>query len=355
MKLTDIPVEGYERVVRCDDPACGLKAFIAIHDTTLGPALGGIRMWPYASDHDACTDVTRLARSMTYKSALAATGLGGGKAVIVGDPKTAKSEALLRAMGRFVHTLDGQYIAAEDVGMTEKDMVMIRQETSYVTGLPHTRGSSGNPAGLTAFGVFLGMRVCVERMLHTDRFTDVRVALQGCGNVAGYLCQHLHDAGAVLSVADVDPHKAHTLAERYGASVVEPDAIHHIASDIYAPCALGGSLNDQSIPQLTCAIVAGCANNQCLHPKHAERLRQRGILYAPDFVINAGGVINIAVELEPGGYDEVRAFAKVQRIGPALCDIFDLADQDGVATEHAAIMLAKRTLAAARRTSREER
>ena len=226
MKLTDIPVEGYEKVVWCEDTAHGLRAFIAVHDTTLGPALGGIRMWPYGSEREACTDVTRLARGMTYKSAVAETGLGGGKAVIMGEPKRDKTEQLLRAMGRFVESFGGQYIAAEDVGMTEDDMVVIREETEYVAGLPRTYASGGNPARLTAFGVFLGIRVCLERGLKTDRFTGIRVAVQGCGNVASYLCQHLHAAGAELVVTDVDTDKAQRLADHYGAVVVPPGQIY---------------------------------------------------------------------------------------------------------------------------------
>lgn len=348
MKLTVIPVEGYEKVIRCDDAANGLTAFISIHDTTLGPALGGIRMWPYASEKDAFIDVNRLAMGMTYKSAIAETGLGGGKAVIVGNPRTDKSERLLRAMGRFIHTLEGLYIAGEDVGMTEDDMVVVRQATPYVTGLPQANGSSGNPARLTALGVFLSMQVCLEKQLHTTSFTDVRVAVQGCGNVASYLCAHLAEAGADLIVTDVSASKAQAFAERYGAQVVAPDEIYQVECTIYAPCALGGTLNNRTIPQLTCAIIAGSANNQCLHDEHGEILHQRGILYAPDFVINAGGVLNIAVELEPAGYDEARAVAKVQHIAQALRDVFDIAEHDNLSTHCAAIQLAEQKLKAAR-------
>ncbi len=346
MTLTVIPVEGYEQVVRCDDPEYGLTAFIAVHDTTLGPALGGVRMWPYASWQEALTDVKRLAQGMTYKSAVADTGLGGGKAVIIGDPKRHKSIPLLRAMGRFIHTFDGAYVAAEDVGMSESDMEVIREETPYVTGLPTHYGSSGNPAPFTAFGVFLGMQVCLERRLHTDCFDGVRIAVQGCGSVAEFLCQHLHEAGARLIVADVDAAKAARFAERYGAQVVAPDAIYHCACEIYAPCALGGTLNDDTIQQLRCKIVAGSANNQCLEPEHGGLLKARDILYAPDFVINAGGVINISVELEPEGYDAARAWAKVRHIAAVLPEIFDLADREHTTTEQAARQLAARKLAA---------
>jgi leucine dehydrogenase len=346
MKLAVIPVEGYERVVRCDDSKYGLTAFIAVHDTTLGPALGGVRMWPYASWQEALTDVKRLAQGMTYKSAIANTGLGGGKAVIIGDPKCHKSRPLLRAMGRFIHTFDGMYVAAEDVGMSESDMELIREETPYVTGLPQGHGSSGNPAPFTAFGVFLGMQVCLERHLHTDRFDGVRMAVQGCGSVAEFLCQHLHEAGARLMVADVDAAKAASFADRFDAQVVAPEAIYHHACEIYAPCALGGTLNADTIPQLRCKIVAGSANNQCLELQHGALLKARDILYAPDFVINAGGVINISVELEPEGYEASRAWAKVRHIAAVLPDIFDLADREHTTTEHAARQLAARKLAA---------
>jgi leucine dehydrogenase len=291
---------------------------------------------------------------MTYKSALAATELGGGKAVVIGDPSLGKSAALLRAMGRFVHALDGLYIAAEDVGTTEDDMAIIRQETPYVTGLSRVHGSSGNPAWFTAFGVFLGIRLCLERVLRTDCLTGIRVAVQGCGNVASHLCQLLHDAEAELIVADVVAAKAYRLSERYGARVVAPDMIHRVPCEVYAPCALGGTLNDLTIPQLACMIVAGSANNQCLRPDHSDLLRACGILYAPDFVINAGGIINIAVELEPTGYDEARAVARIRHITSVLHEIFDLATHQQIATERAAILLAERKLAAAREAKKKE-
>lgn len=355
MKLTDIPVEGYEKVIRCDDPALGLRAYIAVHNTTLGPALGGIRMWPYASESQAFIDVKRLAQGMTYKSVLASTGLGGGKAVVIGNPVTEKSPAFLRAIGRFVHAFDGLYIAAEDVGTTEEDMAMIRQETPYVMGLSREQGSSGNPAWFTALGVFLSMQVCVARTLRSDSLTGIRVAVQGCGNVASHLCQLLHEAEADLFVADVAPERAQRLAERYAAHVVAPDMIHRVPCEIYAPCALGGTLNDLTIPQLGCVIVAGSANNQCMRPENSDLLRASGILYAPDFVINAGGIINIAVEREPEGYEEARAIARIQHIPDVLHDIFDLAEHEQIATERAAILIAERKLAAVRDANDKER
>jgi leucine dehydrogenase len=348
MKLTAIPVEGYEQVVRCEDPHSGLHAFISVHDTTLGAALGGVRMWPYVSEQQAFTDVNRLAKSMTYKSAVAGLHLGGGKAVVMGDSRTDKSERLLRALGRFIDTFDGLYIAGEDVGTTVEDLCIVRQETRFVGGLPRGAGSSGNPAPLTALGVFLGMRACIERQLGSADFRGLRVAVQGCGNVARYLCQHLHSAGALLSLTDVQPDKAQALAQQYDAQLLAPEAIYEADCDIFAPCALGGVLNDDSIPRLRCQIVAGSANNQCLAEAHGDLLQQRGILYAPDFVINAGGVINIAVELAPEGYDEGRAVEKVHGIYHTLRHVFDMAAQERVPPHRAALRLAEQQLALGR-------
>jgi len=344
MKITEIPVAGYEKVVRCDDPESGLKALISIHDTTLGPALGGMRMWAYLSDQEALTDVNRLSKGMTYKSAVAETGLGGGKSVIVGNPKTDKSERLFRAMGRFVAAMQGRYTTAEDVGTSIEDMVIVRQETTHVTGLPRDMGSSGDPSPFTALGVFLGMKACAEHVLKTGDLKGVRVAVQGCGNVARYLVEHLHEAGAALTVTDIVPEKARLVAERYGARQVEPEAIYDVACDVYAPCALGATLNDDTVPRLKCRIVAGAANNQCLTVEHGDRLRERGIVYAPDFVINAGGIINVSVELEKNGYNEDRALAKVRNIYNAVRDILKTADAKNIATSRAAILLAEQKL-----------
>ena len=348
MKLVEFPVEGYEKVVYCEDPASGLKAFISVHDTTLGPALGGVRMWPYTTEQQAFTDVNRLAKSMTHKSAVAGLQLGGGKSVIVGDSRTDKSERLFRALGRFIDTFDGLYIAAEDVGTTVADLCLVREATPCVAGLSRERGSSGNPAPFTALGVLLGMRACLERQLGTDDFAGVRVAVQGCGNVAGHLCQHLHEAGANLIVTDAVPEKAQLMAERYDARMVPPDAIYDVECEIYAPCALGGILNDDTLPRLRCQIVAGSANNQCLTETLGDDLRERDILYAPDFVINAGGVINIGIELESEGYDEARAMTKVQGIYGVVHDVLEMANCNNIATNRAAIALAEHKLDLAR-------
>lgn len=349
MQITIIPmVEGYEQVVRCHDPHSGLRALISIHNTTLGPALGGMRMWPYRVERDALLDANRLAKSMTYKAAAADAPFGGGKAVIIGDPQWGKSEALLRAMGRFIDALDGRYITAEDVGTTVEDMVLVRRETPYVAGLPRQMGSSGDPARFTALGVFLGIRTCVERKLHTKTLQGVRVAVQGCGNVARQLCQHLTQAGAELIVTDVVLAKAQWVMQEYGARLVPPEAIYDVPCEVYAPCALGGTLNDDTIPRLQCQIVAGSANNQCLRAEHSDALRQRGIVYAPDFVINAGGLLNIASEYDPAGYDARRAKAKVHNIANVLSDILDTAEREGISTHCAAMRRAERRLARGR-------
>ena len=344
MKITEIPTEGYEKVVRCDDPESGLKAIISVHDTTLGPALGGLRMWPYLSDQEALTDVNRLSRGMTYKSAVAETGLGGGKSIIIGNPKTDQAEALFRAMGRFVQSLDGLYTTAEDVGTSVEDMILVRKETKHVTGLPRDIGSSGDPSPYTARGVFLGMKACIEKSLGTDDFSGVRIAVQGTGHVARYLCGHLHEAGADLIVTDIIEERAKLVADQYGATIVSPEEIYDVECEIYCPCALGATINDDTIPRLKAKIVAGAANNQCLTVEHGDRLREGGILYAPDFVINAGGIINVSVELEPDGYNEDRALAKVNNIYNAVRDILQTADEEDIATNRAAILLAERKL-----------
>jgi leucine dehydrogenase len=344
MKTTEIETPGYEKVVYCDDPDSGLKAYISVHDTTLGPALGGMRMWPYLSDQEALTDVNRLAAGMTYKSAVAETGLGGGKAIIVGNAQTDKSEALFRAMGRFVDTLGGLYTTAEDVGTNVQDMVIVREETKHVTGLPREMGSSGDPSPYTALGVYMGILACVEKLGGSD-LKGIRVAIQGCGNVARFLCGHLAEAGAELIVTDIVQDKVQLMMDKHGAKSASPEEIYDVESDVFCPCALGAVINDDTIPRLKTKIVAGGANNVLLTEEHGDRLRERNILYAPDFVINAGGIINVSVELEPDGYNEQRALEKVRNIHNAVRDILDTADRENVAANRAAILLAERKIA----------
>jgi leucine dehydrogenase len=344
MLLKEIPVNGYEKVLQCHDVHSGLKAIISLHNTKRGPALGGMRMWPYATWDEALGDANRLAQGMTYKAAAAELPFGGGKAVILGHAQRDKTERLLRAMGRFVDTLDGQYITGEDVGTTVEDMIVVRQETSYVAGLPRHMGSSGNPAPFTALGVFLGMRTCAEWAFQTAELRGMRIAVQGCGNVASHLCQHLHNTGAKLIVTDVVPEKAQRLAQKYGARVVAPEEIYHVPCEIYAPCALGGTLNDHTIPLLQCRVVAGSANNQCLGAEHGEQLRQRGIVYAPDFVINAGGLLNVAMERTPEGYNEGRVLEKVRHIASTVRTVLATAERQGISSYSAAMQLAERRL-----------
>jgi leucine dehydrogenase len=349
MKIDMIPTEGYERVVKCQDPESGLKAVIAIHDTTLGPALGGLRMWPYATWDDAIFDVLRLSKGMTYKSAVADTGLGGGKSVIIGNPKTDKTEALFRAMGRFVDSQEGQYITAEDVGTCVDDMVIVREETKYVTGLPRSMGSSGDPSPWTALGTFLGIKACLEEVFGSGDFTDRTVAIQGCGHVGQYLADHLHEAGAKLIIADISQDKVNAVAQKTGAKIVDATEIVSTKCDVFAPCALGAIINDESLPTLNTKIVAGAANNVLLGEEHGQRLKEAGILYAPDYVINAGGIINVSIEVE-GEYDEEKSRQKVENIYVALKRVFEISRTEGISTNEASNRLAKERLSRPART-----
>lgn len=328
----------YEQVVFCHEKASGLKAIIAIHDTTLGPALGGCRMWKYDSEEQALVDALRLARGMTYKSAAAGLNLGGGKAVIIGDPKKDKTEALFRAFGRYVQSLGGRYITAEDVGIGVADMDIVRMETSYVTGASG-KGSSGDPSPVTAYGAWHGIRACAQEVWGTDSVEGRTVAVQGVGSVGYHVAKHLHEAGAKLIVTDIDPERVKRAVDDFGAKAVGPEEIYDVECDIFAPCALGAVLNDNTIPRLKCRIVAGAANNQLREERHAAALEERGILYAPDFVINAGGVINVADELE--GYNRERALRKAAGIYDNIRRVFAIAKRDGITTAQAADRMAE--------------
>ncbi len=348
MKITDIAVPGYERVARCEDPASGLRAMIAVHSTALGPALGGLRMWPYRSWDEAQFDVLRLARGMTYKSAVADTGLGGGKSVILGNPKTDKSEALFRAMGKFVDAFGGKYITAEDVGTSVEDLVLVRKETRWATGLPREIGSSGDPSPWTALGVFRGIKACLEEVYGSGEFTGRTVAMQGLGHVGGFLAEHLAKAGARLVVTDLSPERAKEAATRLGATVVAPEAIYDVACDVFSPNALGAVINDDTLKRLKTKIIAGAANNVLLREEHGDRLREMGILYAPDYVINAGGIINVSIEVEKEGYDEARSRKKVENIYNALKTVFRMAREKNVSTNRASNLLAEERIARGR-------
>jgi leucine dehydrogenase len=348
MEIRQLDVRGYEEVYRAQDRRTGLLAYIAVHDTTLGPALGGCRMWHFSREDDALTDVLRLARGMTFKSAVARTGLGGGKAVIVGDPKTQKNPELFRAMGRFIHTLGGRYVTAEDVGTSVSDMDAIRTETPYVSGLARERGGSGDPSPFTALGVFHGIRACVEDALGKSDLAGLTVAVQGLGNVGMDLARKLHAAGAKLLVTDVNEQRTRTAERELGAKVVGLHDVYGVACDVLAPCALGAVLNDRTVPQIQARVVAGAANNQLAEDRHGEALLERGILYAPDFVINAGGIINVSAEFAPGGYDEAASTQRVRNIYNALKDILATSRRQQIPTNQAAVVLAEKILSDAR-------
>lgn len=333
----------YEQLVICQDKESGLKAFICIHDTTLGPALGGTRMWTYESEEAAMEDALRLARGMTYKNAAAGLNLGGGKTVIMGDPRKDKSEALFRAFGRYIQGLNGRYITAEDVGTTVEDMDLIHQETNYVTGISPAFGSSGNPSPVTAYGVYKGMKASANVAFGSDSLEGKTIAVQGVGNVAYSLCEYLHEEGANLIVTDINKEAVQRAVENFGAKAVDPDDIYGVECDIFAPCALGAIINDQTIPQIKAKVIAGSANNQLREEKHGDIIHEKGIIYAPDYVINAGGVINVADELN--GYNNERAMKKVDGLYDSLMSIYNIASEKNIPTYKAADHLAEQRIA----------
>lgn len=341
----------HEQVVFCHDKSSGLKAIIGIHNTTLGPALGGTRMWTYASDADALRDVLRLSRGMTYKAAVSGLNLGGGKAVIIGDPRKDKTEEMFRAFGRFVEGLGGRYITAEDVGTSLNEMVWIRSETKYVTGIPVELGGSGDPSPVTARGTYVGIKACAAVKFGSDSLAGKKVVIQGAGHVAQYLAKYLAEEGALVSIADIYADKAKEVAKETGATVISPDSVFDVDCDIFAPAALGAILNDVTIPKLKCSIVAGPANNQLEHEeKHAKALKDRGILFAPDYVINAGGLINVANELE--GYSQARALKQADGIYDSLKRILILAQEKNITTVEASNHVAEERLRAIGATKR---
>lgn len=329
---------GHEELVFWYDKTTGLKAIVGIHDTTLGPALGGCRMWPYQSEDEALTDVLRLSRGMTYKNAAMGLDLGGGKSVIWGDSRTDKSEALLRAFGRLIQSLQGRYITAEDVGMTATDMAMVARETRFVGGLKET---SGDPSPATALGVLEGMKAAATLVYGSPSLSGKHVAIQGMGHVGLLLAQLLRDENARLTVTDIHPEDVRAAAEALGASWVEPEQIYGIDADIFAPCALGAVLNDDTIPQLKVRIVAGSANNQLKDPTHGLELMKRQIVYVPDYVINGGGVVNVADEFHPDGYHQDRAYSRVRLIGQQVGEILRRAQREQIPTQDAADQLAE--------------
>jgi len=344
MEITEkVTNTNHEQVLVGRDAASGYHGIIAIHSTALGPAVGGTRFWSYSSEEEALTDALRLSHGMTYKTALAGLPLGGGKSIIIGNNAMQNREALLRAHGRFVDTLRGRYITAEDVGTTPADMEIMRLETQHVAGLP---GRSGNPAPYTARGVFRALQASRKFLLDTNNLSGLTVAIQGCGSVGYYLAKLLHEAGAKLIVTDVNRNSMSRVVDEFAAEAVQPDEIFSVRADVFAPCALGGVINDRTIPQLKVQIVAGSANNQLLEERHGAMLQDRNILYAPDYVANAGGILNGCVEIL--GWEAERASRKVDEIYDTILRIFESAQAQGITTSKAADQLAEDRLSRAK-------
>jgi leucine dehydrogenase len=338
LELEQIFVPGYEKVLKVSNKEAGLIAIICIHDTTMGPALGGIRIYPYQTFEGALNDVMRLAKGMTYKAASTGCGWGGGKSVIIADPKKSKTKNMLLAFGHAVDRLQGEYICAEDVGCTPDDVSVISQVTPYVVGLPHAK-SSGNPSPFTAWGTYRGIQAVLKKTTGSDSPENRTIAIQGLGSVGYELAKFLFWAGANLIVSDIDKERCDSIAKLTGAQVVSPQEILKAECDVLAPCAMGGVINEQTIPHLRCKAIAGCANNQLLKDSDADELFAKGILYAPDFIVNAGGLINVTQELDVDGYNPIKARIKTHHIYDQLMVIFDIAEQNRFSTHRAALSL----------------
>jgi len=331
---------GHEQLVFCHDEATGLKALIGIHNTVLGPALGGTRMWNYATEEEAIVDVLRLSRGMTFKNAITGLNIGGGKAVIIGDPSKIKSEALLRRFGKFVESLNGKYVTAEDVSMNERDMQYIAMETQYVTGLPPSMGGLGDPSPVTAYGTYMGIKGCAKSVYGSDSLEGKKIAVQGAGSVGTYLIEYLVKENATVYVSDISEERVHNAVKNFNAIAVGMNEIYDLDVDVYAPCALGATLNDDTIPRLKCNIVAGAANNQLKHElNHGKMLVEKGITYAPDFLINAGGVINVYMEFI-GMTDAEMPYRQAEKIYDTCQDILKKSEAEGITTQEAAMKLA---------------
>ena len=338
-----ISEKNHEQVVYCNDPSSGLKAIIAIHNTVLGPALGGCRMYPYESEEDALIDVLRLSKGMTYKASISNLNIGGGKAVIIGDPNKDKSEVLLRSFGKFVQSLSGRYITAEDVGMSVHDMEFIRMETKSVTGITRAMGGSGDPSILTAFGVFVGMKAALKKKLNIESVKGLKIGVQGFGKVGYYLCSHLKNEGAKIYGNDINQESLNRVTEEFGVIPVNGDELMSMNLDIFSPCAMGAIINPSSIKNLNCSIIAGAANNQLeKEDRDSKLLSKKEIMYVPDYVINAGGLMNVANELQ--GYNKEKARYQVEGIYYILMRIFDYAANNNMSTLEAANLLAERRI-----------
>lgn len=330
---------GHEQLVLCSEPAAGYKGIIAIHNTTLGPALGGTRFWNYATEEEAIIDSLRLAKGMTYKAAVTGLNLGGGKSVIIGDPRTPRREMVFRAHGRFVETLKGRYITAEDVGTSVEDMDFVQMETNHVAGIA---GRSGDPSPVTAYGTYRGIKACAREKYGSDSLSGLTVAVQGTGHVGFYLCEYLAHEGAKLIVTDIDDARVQAVVKEFGAQPVSPDEIYGVKAQVFAPCALGAIVNDKTLPQFKFEIIAGAANNQLAEARHGDELEKKKILYAPDYVINAGGLINVYGELQ--GWTNERSQRKAGEIYDTLLQLFELAKNEGLPTYEAADRLAERRI-----------
>lgn len=338
----------HEQVVFCHDKETGLKSIIAIHDTSLGPALGGTRMWNYVHESEALIDVLRLSRGMTYKSAISGINLGGGKAVIIGNPHTDKSEMMWRRYGKFVDSLNGKYITAEDVGTSTADIEYIFEETKHVAGKPKYLNGSGDPSPFTAYGVYLGMKASAKKAMGSDSLNGKKIVVQGVGHVGYYLVDHLLKEGAIVSVCDINEANLKAVTDKHKVTVINPHDVFEQDCDIYAPCALGATINDDTIDKLKCHIIAGAANNQLQNEKiHGDLVKAKGIVYAPDFLINAGGVINCYIEV-CGEYNEERSMNAINKIYNRSLEIFKLSDDEKINNQEAAIKIAKQRIESGR-------
>lgn len=330
----------HEQVVFCQDKETGLRAIIAIHNTVLGPSLGGTRMWNYQNEAEALNDVLRLSRGMTYKASISGLNLGGGKAVIIGDSYKDKSEALFRRFGRFVDSLGGKYITAEDVGISPLDMEYVHMETKHVSGLPISMGGSGDPSPVTAYGVYVGMKACAKNKYGNDSLKGKKVVVQGVGHVGEFLVEHLTKEGAIVTITDINEDRLKTVSEKYKANVVLGDDVYDLDMDIYAPCALGATINDNTLTRLKCAIIAGAANNQLEdESRHGNELMRKGLIYAPDFLINAGGLISVNSEVYKLSHE--RTMELTEKIYDSVTNILELSAKNKIPTVAAALELAK--------------
>ncbi len=336
LKMEELVVNGYEKVVKITHEKAKLKAIIAIHNSNLGPTLGGIRIYPYQSFDQALEDVLRLSKGMTYKAAISGVGFGGAKSVIMADPKTDKTENLLLAFGKAVDKLQGHYICAEDVGCTVKDMTVIRKATRYAVGLEHVK-SSGNPSPFTAWGVFRGIQSALMHIYGSRSVKDKKVVIQGVGSVGEILAELLFWNGAKVVISDVNQAKVAELKKKFNFETVPGDQVFLQECDVFAPCAMGAIINDQTLNSLNCKIVAGCANNQLLRPEHGDLLKKKNILYAPDFVINAGGLINVSWEVTKEGYSSSKSRNQIEKIYDTLISIYQIAEKNKISTDKAAI------------------